>query len=361
MRVALVTTTLSTPTVLELYRQHGPDVAFFVAGDKGGDHAGIEALLHSIGGEALYIPPDMQMRWKCSELIGWNSIQRRNIALLEAVKWGADIIVSCDDDNIPLGPGPYFQWFKRALNVRGALETTGSMGALRETTVQGSFSGIKVSGLNGWFDVGKALDPVSSHRGFPVGHRNDLWRCDPVVGAKVGVAAGICLGDPDIGATTRIERAPEVHRVSELLNAGIVVDPSTWTVFNSQNTAFIRELAPAFFMLPFTGRYDDIYASLIMQRVMREKNLHVHFGKPFVWQQRNQHNLIKDLRGEIDGMEAIEELGNWLAQHKFETLDTSVLAQVREIYSILNRSWGRIPQETCIAALAFLDDIESVL
>lgn len=345
MKTALITTTINVPTVLELYRQHGPDVAFFVAGDQKSPHEEICALAATrINGDFLYMSPNFQTDWKCSELIGWNCIQRRNIALLEAIKWGADVIVSIDDDNIPNGDGgvggPYFWWFQRLLGGY-------------------PFRGVKVSSARGWFDVGRLLEPYSPHRGYPLHYRNDLWRADPVSSVKVGVAAGICLGDPDIGATTRMENAPEVHRVSQLLESGIVVDPQTKTVFNSQNTAFIRELAPAMFMMPGVGRYDDIYASLICQRVMRERGLHVHFGKPFVWQQRNPHNLVRDLRQEIDGMESIERFGAWLDSRYLQT-DGTVLADVRQIYAQAPMlDW--MPKQSIVAALAFLEDIEEVL
>lgn len=351
MKTALITTTINVPTVLELYRQHGPDVRFFIAGDLKTPQAAAD-WCHDIPG-TTYLSPEMQKSfdYKCSELIGWNSIQRRNIALLEAVKWGADIIVSTDDDNIPLNAN-YFKDFNAALNPnRFSGYGAGFDGQFRT-------AGIKVSGLNGWFDVGQLLQPVSPHRGYPLSHRADLWRADHVVGAKVGVAAGICLGDPDINATTRIEKQPAVHQVSELLQSGIVVDNKTWTVFNSQNTAFIRELAPAFFMLPGVGRYDDIYASLIMQRVMRERGLHVHFGKPFAYQQRNAHNLVRDLRGEIDGMENIERFAQWLdGRHLVNK------GPLRQTWKIWEQSpmkdW--MPQQTIDAALAFLDDMEGVL
>lgn len=350
MKTALIITTINVPTVLELYRQHGPDVMFFVAGDRKSPDEEIVKLLERLGPHC-YMGIDYQHKlgYKCSRLIPENSIQRRNIALLEAVKWGADIIVSIDDDNIPPGDGgvggPYFWWFERLL-----------------ANWAKPFDGIKVSGANGWFDVGNLLDPVSSHRGYPVSHRGDSWRADPAVGARVGVAAGICLGDPDIGATTRIERRPEVHRVSQLLESGIVVDLKTWTVFNSQNTAFIRDLAPAFFMLPFVGRYDDIYASLIMQRVMRERGLHVHFGKPFAWQQRNQHNLVKDLRGEIEGMENIERFAKALECLRFTQSEQqgSVVDLLRKTWKLM-LSWHVVPEQTIEAALAFLDDMEGVL
>lgn len=335
MKTALITTTINVPTVLQLYRQHDPDVAFFVAIDRKTSEEAVNFCACDIP-DCRVIYTGNAEKYKCAPLIGLDSIQRRNLALLEAVKWGADIIVSVDDDNIPLGPS-YFSWFHAYLDY--------------------PFSGIKVSGRTGWFDPGRLFDPVSKHRGFPITHRNDPFRVDHVVNAKIGVAAGICLGDPDIDAVTRIERSPEVHRVSELLNAGIVVDPATHAVFNSQNTAFICELAPAFFMLPGVGRYDDIYASLIMQRVMRERNLHVHFGKPFVWQQRNQHDLIKDLRGEIDGMTFVESFAYLI---DIDLPDGSVLEQVRFIWLELRRE-GILPPETAAAALAFLEDMEGVL
>ena len=65
-------------------------------------------------------------------------------------------------------------------------------------------------------------------------------------------------------------------------------------------------------MVPAFQRFDDIYAGLIAQRVMRDRGFHVHFGQPFVWQQRNPHNLLKDLAAEQWGAEHILEFTAWL-------------------------------------------------
>jgi hypothetical protein len=65
-------------------------------------------------------------------------------------------------------------------------------------------------------------------------------------------------------------------------------------------------------MVPSYGRYDDIFASLVAQRVMRERELCVHFGQPFVWQTRNPHNLLSDLRAEQWGAEHTLEFSAWL-------------------------------------------------
>lgn len=337
MKTALITTTINVPHVLALYRKYGPDVRFFVAGDlKTPDAA-------AMGSDAPhYMSADYQksLGYKCSALIGWNCIQRRNIALLEALKWGADVIVSIDDDNIPIGDN----YFKNARQLGENLP----------------FNGLLASSPTRWFDVGQLLNPVSPHRGFP--HDKAAQPCfASVVDAHVGVAAGICLGDPDISAVTRIANGPTVHSVSELLRAGVVTDPKqTWTVFNTQNSAFIRELAPAMFCPPGLGRYDDIVASLITQRIMREKNLHVHFGKPFVWQQRNAHDLTKDLSAELWGMLNIKNVADRLDNLALAQTD-SVVGQVRRIYTVFHDHVEWFPKQASEAALAFLDDLEGVL
>lgn len=333
MKIALCTTTINVPHVLKLYRACGPDVKFFVATDEKTSKAAL-SLMHKVG--ASTFGEVTSSLWKCSPLIGWNSIQRRNIAFLEALKWGADIIVSIDDDNAPTSTN-YFEQIT--------------------TPLAQSFNGVRASGKNHWFDVGQLLHPKAPHRGYPRPVKHEM-HCTPVTGAVVGVAAGICLGDPDIDATTRLALAPEVHQVSQLLEAGIVVDTGTWTVFNSQNTAVLREFVPAWGMIPFVGRMDDIYASLICQRVMRERNLHVHFGKPFVWQQRNEHNLVKDLRGEIDGYENVERLAA-LLDH-IVLAGKSVIDDCRAIWSMLNHTdW--MPGRSVSAMMAYIDDAESVL
>lgn len=334
MKIALATTTINVPVALKLYRALDPDVRFFVAGDlKTPPEA--KAFVNSLG-NAVYLTPEMQKAWRCSELIGWNCIQRRNIAILEALKWGADIIVFWDDDNLPVTPD-YFGEFCRAL---------------RKT------DGLAVSGTNGWFDVGQLLTPPVPHRGLPIEHRNESFTVSPITGVRVGVAAGICIGDPDILSIDRISRAPICHGVSELLRAGVVVDPMlSWTVFNSQNTAFIRELAPAMFLPPGIGRYDDIVASLVCQRVMRETGHVTHFGPPMIWQSRNPHNLVRDLKDEMWGMENIGFVAEYL-DAKFE--EETPLGLTRAIYSYFSETTF-FPKNAWSAAMAWCDDVREAM
>ena len=83
MKFALATTTINTPQVLALYGAYGPNVKMFVAGDTNTPQAAYDfcdRIPNCVAGR-----PTSQSGWKCSELLGWESICRRNIALLEAV------------------------------------------------------------------------------------------------------------------------------------------------------------------------------------------------------------------------------------------------------------------------------------
>ncbi len=332
MKIALCTTTIHIPHALKLIRKCSADVKFFVAGDEKSPHSAIITAQTGIGNYE-YLMPGSQKKWKCSEVIGWSTLSRRNIAFLEALKWGADVIYSWDNDNLPADLD-HFTHFERWWS-----------------------SGINIASETGWFDPGSLLIPATRHRGFP--HNKPVSKmASPVIDAPIGVAAGLVIGDPDIDAVTRMEHSADIGSVHILGSTGVIVDRGTWTVFNSQNTAVIRELIPAWFMMPGVGRHDDIYASLIVQRVARERHLHVHFGPPFTYQERNQHDLIADLRKEIDGMENVQQLADLLDSLILPA--KSVIEDVRIIYEQL-RYCPFLPIESVDAALLWLEDVESVL
>ena len=338
MKLSLVTTTIHVPQLLKSMRALDPSVDFFVAGDIK-TPAETADFCKAIPNCYYYGPQEQRdLGYACSDLIGWNCIQRRNIALLEALKSGAEAIILWDDDNAPI-TRDYFARFRATLGQ--------------------PFAGIFVRGDSGWFDVGDLLSPRASHRGFP----HDVWSkwtAGHVADVKVGVAAGLCLGDPDISAATRIAVGPEVHGVSELARAGVVVDPSTRTVFNSQNVAFTRDLAPCFLMVPQFQRYDDILASLIAQRVMKEMNLAVHFGPPAIWQSRNPHNLVKDLKAEMFGMERIRDFAAWLDNFVL-SYHGNVLSPVDALYSEMATRLSWMPTDVYALGRAWLQDLEKVL
>jgi hypothetical protein len=335
MKCALICTTINVPTVLELYRQHGPDVRFFVTGDKKTPQAAYDfcdAIPNCVAGRET-----SQIGWKCSELIDWNCIQRRNIALLEAIKWGADIIVSVDTDDFPTMPD-HFEQIENALAQ--------------------PFNGLELRANSGWVDPGSLIEPPTSHRGMPV--RLDRFYVHPAINRKVGVVASTVLGSCDLAAIDRLVGTPKRSVASELARSGVIVDPAcNWTIFNSEAVAYCRELAPAMMVLSFVGRFDDLFASLICQRIMKDSGYVTRLGPPAVWHEREDRDILKDLQGEVWGMSHIEGFAAFLEDVAFIADDT-IAQRVRGIYKSAERN-KVLPPQTIEAALAFLDDMESIL
>lgn len=280
----LITTTIHTPNVLRQYRASDPDVLMIIAGDLQSPHDEIKALCRELG-NAHYLDPFTQqgLGYACSEVIGFRSIQRRNIALLEAIRAGADVVLSVDDDNAPHHV-TYFEDLRSAFN--------GPDGKL-------------VAG-DEWFNLGDYAFEPFVYRGYPFSRRSERKASllKPDVRRFVGIVNGLIYGDPDINAIDRYTRPPHINKYYV---SNIYVNPrTTWTPINSQNTAYVRELAPLAFVLPGIGRYDDIWASYIALRVMETTDYHVYFGEPSVVQERNPHNWIVDLEREIYGMKHTE-------------------------------------------------------
>lgn len=330
MKISVATTTIHDCSAqLRWLNACDPDVPVYVALDEKTPPIH-DSLAKTLAGD----------NYKCSDLLGWNTIERRNVAILEALRDKADVIVLWDDDNIPL-MGFYFDEFRNAFFAEG---------------MHGKLS---LTSPTGWFDPGSLLQPPVRHRGFP--HQvASAYDIGPPSDLKVGLAGGIVLGDPDIGAVERIAKAPIAHGFSELLRQGVIVDNKTWTITNSQNTAVLRQFVPCMLTCPQFGRYADIMASLICQRVMREHGYAVHLGLPAVWQQRNKHDLVKDLRDEMFGMQHILSFANALDMWTLVE-GATVLEHVASCYDALYRYWKPFPKSVTDLVCAWCDDCESVL
>ena len=334
MKIGLITTTINVPGVLELYRKLDPDVRFFVASDMKTPHDETTELCDRIG-NCDFISQLRQSRknYEHSELIGWNTDSRRNIALLEALKWGADLIVSIDDDMIPMQsefvPADVFEF---------------------------GFSGLQLGAPRKWFDAGLFTVPPAHQRGLPPTDYEVDWNSAFVANAKIGAWQGIILGVPDTGAVTAIHAAPKVLGTSDILRNGFVVHPQAFSVFNSQFTAFRRELAPAFAQFyKHQGRNTDIFASMLMRRIMQDQNLYTYFGPPMAFHARTPRPLFKDLKAEMWGLEHIEQWAMYLAMSPLP--DISVTDQCR----VLTEACPIFSDKMKACARAWYNDCDKVM
>jgi hypothetical protein len=333
VKIAIATTSISVPVALSVFRAWDNDVMFFVVGDKKTPE---DALEFCEGMEnCLYLGVGTQakrMKYKSLDHTPWNCDSRRNLAVLEALKWGADIILSWDDD--VLGMDQRF-WFDV------------------EHPFSGPFNGLQLGLAKQWFNAGEFATPVTKQRGLP--YDTPFYSsAQPVTNVTIGAAQGIILGVPDCDAATAITNTPMILNTSDVLQAGFVVDPAAYCVFNSQITTFRRELAPAFAQFyPHQGRNTDLFASLLMRRIMKEKNWYTFFGLPRVFHARQPRPLLKDLQAERYGVDNIARYADYLNRAPLPK-DISVTEQCR----ILAQGWNGPELE---AAMAFYSDCESIL
>ncbi len=308
MSVCIVTTTINRPVLLQAYcenaRAHGhKDVQFVIIGDKKTPPdvgAYCATLSNDYGYQVDYLDVDAQLSYLASypelgEHLPFNSIQRRNIGLLIGYQTGRDVIVTIDDDNL-VGEDDYF----------GAHGDVGN-----------SIERDSISSDTGWFNVCEMLEEEAGrpfyHRGYPMEQRwSDGETFRDRRKARVVVNAGLWLNDPDIDAVTRLDMPIRTVGVRPELPERLLLASGTWCPFNSQNTALAREVIPAYFLSPYVGRYDDIWASYFLRKIVDHLGDAVQYGQPLVTQERNVHNLWVDLDKERDGMQLTDRLVSML-------------------------------------------------
>jgi hypothetical protein len=223
----------------------------------------------------IYLSPNDQIKIseELSNLIGWNCIQRRNFGLLYAFNSGAEVICTVDDDNIPLDG-----WGENLL-INSKL-----------TVKQYEISEIA-------FDpIGPTNHPELWHRGFPlelIPYRD--YSTSTYIELTPDIQADFWNGDPDIDAFCRLEHKPECLFTEN----NFPFTSNKLSPFNSQNTFINRKAAADYFLFPHVGRMDDIWAAYYVL----SKGNRVVYNKASVYQQRNVHNLIDDMKKEYIGYE----------------------------------------------------------
>ncbi|MBU6410714.1 MAG: hypothetical protein KGR98_10025, partial [Verrucomicrobia bacterium] len=268
MKKVIVTTTINPPTKAIESFQAMKDWELVVAGDKKTPR---DYRLE----RGIYITPEEQEKYDplLSEAIGWNCIQRRNFAFLWAMEMKADIVALVDDDNIPLAG-----WGEDLL-VGKEVEVN-----FYETD------------LPAFDPIGATNYPLLWHRGYPLQllSKRDYSRKSRRR-VRVDIQADFWNGDPDIDALCRIAHAPEC-----------AFDPAAFPFaankpgpFDSQNTFIRGELLKDYFMFPHVGRMDDIWPGYYVQALGHK----VVYNRASVYQERNVHDLIRDMRGEYIGYE----------------------------------------------------------
>ncbi len=316
MKTTVTLTTIHVPNVIEKVEQNRKtfghsDVDYVVVGDKRSPQECEDYLsgLKSKGVKVLYLSADKQNDYlgkhpAFRKYLPFNTFARRNVADLIAYENGAEIILRMDDDNFPVEHDDFIGGH-RVVGTHPELPT--------------------LSSSDGWYNCCELLETKGNvdfyPRGYPYPKR---WKPQKIEKSnqktKVMLCAGLWTGDPDVDAVTRLHKPIEAIA----LKAGasyVALAKGTWCPINTQNTSYHRDLIPASFVSPNVGRYDDIFSGFLLRLLMDHFGDTIVYGRPILHQDRNQHNLWKDLEYEMFGNQMTPHLIEILRECKIKSLD----------------------------------------
>ena len=273
-QTALVVTSIASPNDILKSLAAGAQTngwAFYVIGD-----AASPADFSLAGARFLSVDDQLATGLAIAAACPLQHYARKNIGYLLAMRDGASVIVESDDDNRPL---PAF-WTPRrfAQNVR-------------------------VVRNGGWTNVyGYFSEGPIWPRGLPLEFvRKPLPDFDSLPEAEVycPIQQGLADGDPDVDAIYRLTMPlPGAFRRGRR----VAISQGSWCPFNSQNTAWARETFPLLYLPAYCSfRMTDIWRSFVAQRIALENGWAVLFDEANVYQERNEHDLMRDFRDEVPG------------------------------------------------------------
>jgi hypothetical protein len=273
-RFAIVITSIFDPTkaVMEISQKNSNrSFDFIVAGDAKSPSE-FEAQ------NCIYYTLDQQQsdRFSLGRLCPTGHYARKNLGYLLAISKGCSYLVETDDDNIPL---PAF-WATPQKVVKALLCADKDW-----VNVYRYFTGELI------WPRGLPLDRIKVQpTPLEALHEEEL---------NCPIQQGLADGNPDVDALYRlICDLPQSFQGQH----NIALSKWSWCPFNSQNTIWFPEAYPLLYLPAFCSfRMTDIWRSFVAQRICWENDWSILFGPSTVYQERNEHNLMKDFKDEISG------------------------------------------------------------
>jgi Reversibly glycosylated polypeptide len=318
-RVAVVVTTIGDGAFVDamrpLFEIAGGRLTVIVIGDRKSPPAcgAAVARLSADGHDAIWMDEAAQRAWLANvpdlaSHIPWNSDNRRNVGVLEAWRRGADVIVSLDDDNMPIDAVDFFAHYSRVGGVLCAPE---------------------VQTGNRWVNVCELIECRSGYddarvsvfaRGFPLARRvpERLVISPAPIDACIALHLGLWLGEPDVDAATRASVAPRA--VAARVDSPVILPVQALAPFSTQNLAAARRLVPAWWFVRMgdgcaglrMDRFGDMFQGYFAAMAIAAMGERIAVGPPLVEHGRNVHALGQDLAVELPGMLLLDSMLSFL-------------------------------------------------
>ena len=332
MSIHIVITTIQKPTssVIKLAEIQGEtEVKLIIIGDKKGPET------YAVNGSEFYsLRRQLDLPFVLAEQLPIGHYSRKNIGYLVAIAEGARCIYETDDDNAPLQSWKYR---KKQVTVREVQQAD-------------------------WVNIFQAYsDQLIWPRGFPLDQIKNsqtdklVFSREPI-SIDAPVQQGLAEGAPDVDAIWRltIDREVLFHgRDSYLLPA------NAWCPFNSQSTWWWPEAYPLLYLPSSCSfRMTDIWRGFIAQRCLWSMGYGVVYHPPEVYQERNEHNLMKDFQDEVPGFLRNNELVQLLTDLTLSDGKESVGANLFLCYEKLTEE-GFFQKNELSLVRAWLNDLDS--
>ncbi len=324
-KISLILTTISIPLLVKEYLKNfsdfgWKDIEIIIIGDIKSNTENTRKYIDQFkdeGHRIQFFTIDEQETWmkeypKLSQMIPYNSDNRRNVGYLMALQHGADIIISIDDDNYPTNAD-----FLKGHYITGDAVTLPT-----------------ITSSNRWFnacsllknDKGVEIFP----RGFPYSKRFEQNSIESVKSSgRVAINMGLWINDPDVDAITHLAVPVKIVGFNSTRER-MAVGRGTFCPINSQNTSVSRRAMTAYYY-PIMGadifgtkidRFGDIWQGYFAKKIVDAMDERVVVGTPLTDHRRNKHDYLEDLQKEMWGIVINEKMLNWLVDLKIENTNT---------------------------------------
>jgi STELLO glycosyltransferases len=332
-RVSLVVTSIAAPNDVLRSLALGAQAnnwTFYVIGDVSSP-----STFELDGSKFLSVTDQLNTGLATASASPTKHYSRKNIGYLLAMKDGADVIVETDDDNFPK---PAF-WNERSFRSRAATLTSGDW-----VNVYRYFTDAPI------WPRGLPLDAIQQVcPDYATLEQNDTY-CP--------IQQGLADENPDVDAIYRLAfPLPLTFRADRRVALG----GSTWCPFNSQNTTWNREAFPLLYLPSYCSfRMTDIWRSFVAQRIAFANGWSLLFHESTVWQERNEHNLMKDFADEIPGYLHNRKICEMLAKVEVKPGNAAIPENLLRCYEALV-SGGFVDQREMDILDAWISDLSTIL
>jgi hypothetical protein len=330
-RYAIVVTTINAPTpaIRQIAREaKNLSAEFVIVGDSKSP-----ANFQQEGSIYLSLNAQRNSGFRYGEIAPELHYARKNVGYLEAARNGATVIIETDDDNIPL---PAF-WEPR-----------------KDTWE------IRLYENYGWINVYAWYSDVQIWpRGLPLDRVRDIppaFETLPKVEVYCPIQQGLADANPDVDAIYRLLLPLPIN----FKKTGPVALRGAWCPFNSQNTTFFKPAFPLLY-LPYycSFRMTDIWRSFVAQRIAYTNGWGVMFHQSTVFQQRNEHDLMRDFAEEVPGYLHNQKIQEALQHLDLPAGEASIPEAMRQCYGKLVEM-SLVSAEELVLLDAWLDDLQDL-